>query len=54
MCPTCGGKHGAAQCPFLKLDRIIELLEQLVGVNERAAEEAELATHRSGCKCGRC
>lgn len=37
-----------------KLDRIIELLEQLVGVSESAAERAELATHRDGCKCGRC
>ena len=39
---------------YKKLDRIIELLEQLVGVSENAAEQAELATHRSGCKCGRC
>lgn len=36
----------------MKLDRIIELLEQLVGVQEDAAEQAQLATHRPNCKCG--
>lgn len=54
MCATCGGRHFVAYCPAPKLDRIIELLEKLVGVEESASEQAELATHRSGCKCGRC
>lgn len=35
-------------------DRIIELLEQLAGSSAAGAEAAELATHRDGCKCGRC
>lgn len=53
-CSLCGGHHSVAYCPIPRLDRIVELLEQLVGVQENAAEQAELATHRSGCKCGRC
>lgn len=39
---------------YKKLDRIIELLEQLVGAEQATAEQVELSTHRSGCKCGRC
>lgn len=37
---------------YNKLDKIIELLERLVEVNENESERAELATHREGCKCG--
>ena len=37
-----------------KLDRIIELLEALLESTNYATEQAQLATHRPGCKCGSC
>ena len=39
---------------YKKLDKIVELLEQLVNAEQATAEQVELSTHRSGCKCGRC
>lgn len=49
-----GAEIASADPVTQRLDRIIELLEGLTGITERAAEEAELATHSAGCKCGRC
>ena len=57
LCPECTRVRFPARNTITishNLDDIIELLEQLVRVNQDAAEQAELATHRSGCKCGRC
>jgi hypothetical protein len=34
------------------LERVVEILENLDQTSHDAAERAELATHRQGCKCG--
>jgi hypothetical protein len=34
------------------LERIVEILENLDQTSKDAADQAELATHRQGCKCG--
>ena len=43
-----------AQFDIIKglLERIVEILENVDQTAKDEADRAELATHRSGCKCG--